>query len=127
MVNDWWRCPSPSPGTGYLLSALANRMASISGLGSSSEKSQATLQTQARSLPQLGISVMFCVTENTRQRSVTTAATAEMCHDSCYVCAESEPTLWTTSIFLKRIEETGLGLLKVTSDPREHIYLRTLD
>ena len=41
-------------------------MASISALGSSSEKSQATLQTQARSLPQLGIRVMFSVTGITR-------------------------------------------------------------
>ena len=52
-----------------LLSALANRMANVCDLGSSSEKSHTTLQTQARSLPQLGNSVMPAVTEINQQTS----------------------------------------------------------
>ena len=52
-----------------LLSALANRMANVCDLGSSSEKSHTTLQTQARSLPQLGSSVMPGVTEITQKTS----------------------------------------------------------
>lgn len=43
-------------GVGILLSELANLMASNSGFSCSSAKSASTLQTQARSLPQLGLS-----------------------------------------------------------------------
>ena len=40
----------------YLLSELAKRIASNSGLGSPSAKSDVEVQTQALSLPQLGFS-----------------------------------------------------------------------
>jgi hypothetical protein len=46
----------------YLLSALAKRTASSSGLGVSSAKSALTLHIQALSLPQLGLNFMSGVT-----------------------------------------------------------------